>query len=97
MDEPVSSQPGENNAEKGAEEEEEPLMGFLEEINCPEPGIIDRNMIETAYLEEGQKGEARRLHQLEPVVYDRITTMRLEFKSKCSGKSKPMSFYRPFS
>nr|XP_016925660.1 dynein regulatory complex subunit 3 [Drosophila suzukii] len=81
MDEPVSSQPGENAGEEGAEEDEEPLMGFLEEINCPEPGIIDRSMIETAYLEEGQKGEARRLHQLEPVVYDRITTMRLEFKN----------------
>lgn len=79
MDEPVSSQPGEDAAE---EAEEEPLRGFLEEINCPEPGIIDRQMIETAYLEEGKKGEARRLHQLEPVVYDRITTMRLEFKSK---------------
>nr|NP_609325.2 TbCMF46 [Drosophila melanogaster]AAF52831.2 TbCMF46 [Drosophila melanogaster] len=78
MDEPVSSQPGEDAVE---ETEEEPLRGFLEEINCPEPGIIDRQMIETAYLEEGKKGEARRLHQLEPVVYDRITTMRLEFKN----------------
>ncbi|EDW88707.1 dynein regulatory complex subunit 3 [Drosophila yakuba] len=84
MDEPVSSQPGESAAEEvqaEAEEVEEPPRGFLEEINCPEPGIIDRQMIETAYLEEGQKGEARRLHQLEPVVYDRITTMRLEFKN----------------
>ncbi|XP_043661586.1 dynein regulatory complex subunit 3 [Drosophila teissieri] len=84
MDDPVSSQPGESAAveeQTEAEEEEEPLKGFLEEINCPEPGIIDRQMIETAYLEEGQKGEARRLHQLEPVVYDRITTMRLEFKN----------------
>ncbi|XP_017075729.2 dynein regulatory complex subunit 3 isoform X1 [Drosophila eugracilis] len=80
MDEPVRSQPSESAAEV-EEEEEEPLRGFLEEINCPEPGIIDRQMIETAYLEEGQKGEARRLHQLEPVVYDRITTMRLEFKN----------------
>ncbi|XP_017060984.1 dynein regulatory complex subunit 3 [Drosophila ficusphila] len=84
MDEPVSNQPTENAAaaeEEEEQEEEEPLKGFLEEVNCPEPGIIDRPMIETAYLEEGQKGEARRLHQLEPVVYDRITTMRLEFKN----------------
>ncbi|XP_016979107.1 dynein regulatory complex subunit 3 [Drosophila rhopaloa] len=79
MDEPVINQSGESAAEE--KEEEEPLRGFLEEINCPEPGIIDRQMIETAFLEEGQKGEARRLHQLEPVVYDRITTMRLEFKN----------------
>ncbi|KAH8287866.1 hypothetical protein KR018_003600 [Drosophila ironensis] len=82
MDEPVSSQPAESEA--GVEEleaEGEPVRDFLDEINCPEPGIIDRRMIETAYLEEGQKGERRRLHQLEPVVYERIRTMRLEFKN----------------
>ncbi|XP_022220110.1 dynein regulatory complex subunit 3 isoform X2 [Drosophila obscura] len=73
MDEQVS---------QGSEHEsEEPARGFLEEINCPEPGIIDRQMIETAYLGEGQKGESGRLHQLEPVVYERIRTMRLEFKN----------------
>ncbi|KAH8255536.1 hypothetical protein KR038_005241 [Drosophila bunnanda] len=84
MDEPVSKKP--SAAEDGEEEveeedDEEPLRGFLDEVNCPEPGIIDRRMIESAYLEEGQKGEARRLHQLEPVVYERIRTMRLEFKN----------------
>lgn len=84
MDEPVSKKPSEEQEE---EEEEEPLRGFLDEVNCPEPGIIDRRMIEAAYLEEGQKGEARRLHQLEPVVYERIRTMRLEFKSKHCGAS----------
>ncbi|XP_017032779.1 dynein regulatory complex subunit 3 [Drosophila kikkawai] len=84
MDEPVSKKPSEGAAENGEEveeEEEEPLRGFLDEVNCPEPGIIDRRMIEAAYLEEGQKGETRRLHQLEPVVYERIRTMRLEFKN----------------
>lgn len=85
MDEPVSSQPAESEAGvEELEEEGEPAKDFLQEINCPEPGIIDRKMIETAYLEEGQKGEAKRLHQLEPVVYERINTMRLEFKSRCS-------------
>ncbi|EDW28450.1 GL19199 [Drosophila persimilis] len=73
MDEPVSQGSG--------DEMEEPVRGFLEEVNCPEPGIIDRQMIETAYLGEGQKGESGRLHQLEPVVYERIRTMRLEFKN----------------
>ncbi|XP_020807053.1 dynein regulatory complex subunit 3 [Drosophila serrata] len=84
MDEPVSKKPSaEEDGEKEEEEEDgdEPLRGFLDEVNCPEPGIIDRKMIESAYLEEGQKGEARRLHQLEPVVYERIRTMRLEFKN----------------
>ncbi|KAH8333467.1 hypothetical protein KR059_000142 [Drosophila kikkawai] len=84
MDEPVSKKQSEGAAEDGEEveeEEEEPLRGFLDEVNCPEPGIIDRRMIEAAYLEEGQKGETRRLHQLEPVVYERIRTMRLEFKN----------------
>ncbi|EDV32230.1 uncharacterized protein Dana_GF14151 [Drosophila ananassae] len=82
MDEPVSSQPAESEAGvEELEEEGEPAKDFLQEINCPEPGIIDRKMIETAYLEEGQKGESKRLHQLEPVVYERIHTMRLEFKN----------------
>ncbi|XP_002052450.3 dynein regulatory complex subunit 3 [Drosophila virilis] len=54
---------------------------FLEEVNFPEPGIINLDMIKSAYLEEGQRGETRRLHQLEPVVLERITTMRLEFKN----------------
>ncbi|KAH8393167.1 hypothetical protein KR200_008090 [Drosophila serrata] len=84
MDEPVSKKPSaEEDGEKEEEEEDgdEPLRGFLDEVNCPEPGIIDRKMIESAYLKEGQKGEARRLHQLEPVVYERIRTMRLEFKN----------------
>ncbi|KAH8279750.1 hypothetical protein KR054_003975 [Drosophila jambulina] len=82
MDEPVSKKSEDGEEEKQEEEqEEEPLRGFLDEVNCPEPGIIDRHMIESAYLEEGQKGEAKRLHQLEPVVYERIRTMRLEFKN----------------
>lgn len=55
---------------------------FLEEVNFPEPGIINLDMIKSAYLEEGQRGETRRLHQLEPVVLERIKTMRLEFKSE---------------
>lgn len=47
-----------------------------------EPGIITREMIEAAYLEEGYKGEESRLHRIEPVVYDRIASLRLDFKSK---------------
>ncbi|KAH8263678.1 hypothetical protein KR044_012501 [Drosophila immigrans] len=59
----------------------EPSRAFLEEINFPEPGIINLEMIRSAYLEEGQRGETRRLHQLEPVVLERIKTLRLEFKN----------------
>ncbi|XP_002003083.3 dynein regulatory complex subunit 3 isoform X1 [Drosophila mojavensis] len=54
---------------------------FLEEVNFPEPGIINLDMIRSSYLEEGQHGETRRLHQLEPVILDRIKTLRLEFKN----------------
>lgn len=60
----------------------EPSRAFLEEINYPEPGIINLEMIKSAYLEEGQRGEMRRLHQLQPVVLERIKTLRLEFKSE---------------
>ncbi|XP_060653207.1 dynein regulatory complex subunit 3 [Drosophila nasuta] len=59
----------------------EPSRDFLEEINFPEPGIINLQMIKSAYLEEGQRGETRRLHQLQPVVLERIKTLRLEFKN----------------
>lgn len=55
---------------------------FLEEVNFPEPGIINLDMIRSSYLEEGQHGETRRLHQLEPVILERIKTLRLEFKSE---------------
>ncbi|EDW77994.1 uncharacterized protein Dwil_GK24778 [Drosophila willistoni] len=70
-----------HEVDNSTENDYEATKGFLEEINCPEPGIIDREMIESAYLEEGPKGEAKRLHQQEPVVFERIQTMRLEFKN----------------
>lgn len=59
----------------------QPNKSFLEEVNFPEPGIINLDMIKSSYLEEGQHGEARRLHQLEPIILERIKTLRLEFKS----------------
>ncbi|XP_013098384.2 dynein regulatory complex subunit 3 [Stomoxys calcitrans] len=46
-----------------------------------EPGIISKQMIENAYLDEGYKGEEDRLHRIEPVVYERITSLRLDFKN----------------
>lgn len=56
----------------------------LDEIIYPEiePGIISKHMIEKSYLEDGYKGEEARLHQMEPVIYDRITTLRLDFRSR---------------
>lgn len=64
----------------------------LEEVIYPEiePGIISKQMIEKSYLEDGHKGEAARLHQMEPVVYERITALRLEFKSKTSVLTHPL-------
>nr|DAA06417.1 TPA_inf: protein phosphatase [Drosophila ananassae] len=61
-------------------EDQKPL---LDEVIYPdiEPGIINRRMIENSYLQEAHKGEERRLHQLEPVVLEKINIMRLEFKS----------------
>lgn len=70
--------------ETSTQDSREPSGAFLEEINFPEPGIINLEMIKSAYLEEGQRGETRRLHQLEPVVLERIKTLRLEFKSESS-------------
>ncbi|KAH8376531.1 hypothetical protein KR093_000012 [Drosophila rubida] len=67
--------------ETSTQDSREPIRAFLEEINFPEPGIINLEMIKSAYLEEGQRGETRRLHQLEPVVLERIKTLRLEFKN----------------
>lgn len=60
----------------------------LDEIIYPEiePGIISKQMIDKAYLEDGKQGEAARLHQMEPVVYERIFVLRLEFKSKLHSK-----------
>ncbi|XP_054743337.1 dynein regulatory complex subunit 3 [Anastrepha obliqua] len=55
----------------------------LDEIIYPEiePGIISKQMIDKAYLEDGKQGEEARLHQMEPVVYERISVLRLEFKN----------------
>uniref|UniRef100_A0A1B0BLR1 Dynein axonemal assembly factor 1 homolog n=1 Tax=Glossina palpalis gambiensis TaxID=67801 RepID=A0A1B0BLR1_9MUSC len=55
----------------------------LDEVIYPEiePGIISKHMIEKAYLEDFYKGEAARLHQIEPIVYDRITSIRMDFKN----------------
>ncbi|XP_017846354.2 dynein regulatory complex subunit 3 [Drosophila busckii] len=68
----------ESDASSQHEEKNKP---FMDELNIPEPGIINLEMIEAAYLLEGQHGENRRLHQLEPIVLERIRTMRLEFKN----------------
>ena len=56
----------------------------LNEIIYPEvePSVISKQMIEKSYLEDGYKGEEARLHKMAPVIYDRITTLRLDFKSK---------------
>ena len=65
-------------------DEEKKPNKVIDEIIYPEiePGIISKAMIETAYLETGYVGEMARLHQMEPVVYDRITDLRLEQKSR---------------
>lgn len=55
----------------------------LEEVIYPEiePGIISKQMIEKAYLEEANKGVESSPQQFDPSVYERITSLRLDFKS----------------
>lgn len=67
----------------------------LDEVIYPEiePGIISKQMIEKAYLEDFYKGEAARLHQIEPIIYDRITSIRMDFKSKTLSLSLCLSSY----
>lgn len=57
---------------------------LLNEIIYPdiEPGIINKALIESCYLNDAQPGEERRLHQLEPVILEDIKSLRMEFKSK---------------
>ncbi|XP_034477443.1 dynein regulatory complex subunit 3 [Drosophila innubila] len=56
---------------------------LLDEIIYPdvEPGIINRALIESCYLEDAHRGEERRLHQLEPIVLENIKSIRIENKN----------------
>ncbi|XP_055851601.1 dynein regulatory complex subunit 3 [Episyrphus balteatus] len=56
-------------------------MDSMKDIIYPEiePGVISKEMIEKSYSEDGYKGEALRLHQMEPIRYEKITVLRLEF------------------
>ncbi|XP_033237249.1 dynein regulatory complex subunit 3 isoform X2 [Drosophila pseudoobscura] len=70
----------ENDYIKQGDDSNKPL---LEEVIYPdiEPGIINRIMIENSFLQDAYRGEERRLHKMEPVVLDQITSIRLEFKN----------------
>lgn len=46
-----------------------------------EPGILNSALIEDCYFEHAHRGEERRLHQLEPIVWERIKSIRIEFKN----------------
>ncbi|XP_061387278.1 dynein regulatory complex subunit 3 [Musca vetustissima] len=72
-----------NQNDNANDKKHDPSHNPLEVVVYPEiePGIISKEMIEAAYLEEGHKGEELRLHRIEPVVYDRITSLRLDFKN----------------
>lgn len=46
-----------------------------------EPGVINDEMLERLILEQGFKGEAGRLARLEPINYEKITVLRIEFQN----------------
>lgn len=46
-----------------------------------EPGVINDAMINASIVEQGYKGEAGRLAQLNPIVYNELSAIRLEFQS----------------
>lgn len=46
-----------------------------------EPGVINDEMLERLILEQGFKGEAGRLARLEPIDYEKITVLRIEFQN----------------
>lgn len=62
----------------------------LEDVIYPEiePGIISKQMIEKAYLEEQSKGDEAKQQQFDPSTYERVTSLRLDFKSKNHLKLK---------
>ncbi|KAG4080724.1 hypothetical protein HA402_013254 [Bradysia odoriphaga] len=46
-----------------------------------EPGVINDEMLERLILEQGFKGEAGRLARLEPIDYEKVTVLRIEFQN----------------
>lgn len=51
------------------------------ESSAIDPGVINEKMLRVAIEEQGYRGEAQRLSQLEPINYAKITSIRLEFLS----------------
>ncbi|XP_059616497.1 dynein regulatory complex subunit 3 [Phlebotomus argentipes] len=49
------------------------------ESTAIDPGVINEKMLKSAIEEQGYRGEAQRLSQLEPINYAKITSIRLEF------------------
>ncbi|GAB0093438.1 leucine-rich repeat-containing protein 48 [Sergentomyia squamirostris] len=49
------------------------------ESSAIDPGVINEKMLRAAIEEQGYRGEAQRLSQLEPINYAKITSIRLEF------------------
>lgn len=64
------------------EQESDPLLA-INNIIFPdlEPGVINEEMITRLYVEQGPVGEAGRLARLDPVDYQRITVLRIEFQN----------------
>lgn len=46
-----------------------------------EPGVINDEMLERLILEQGFKGEAGRLARFEPIKYENVTVLRIEFQN----------------
>lgn len=60
------------------EEDEEPLAIHQVVHKDLEPGVINDEMLQKMIIEQGYQGEAGRLSRLSPIVYEKITCIRLE-------------------
>lgn len=60
-------------------EEKNPLLRVIHKDL--EPGVINDEMLERLILEQGFKGEAGRLARLEPIDYEKVTVLRIEFQN----------------
>lgn len=60
------------------------------------PGIIDRNLLLSLVIEQGSKGEAKRLLLKDGIKLEEISEIRIEFLSKHENYSFPIQFLKYF-
>ena len=47
-----------------------------------EPSVIDQQMLKEAVEDQGPKGEAGRIAKMEGIDFDRVLSLRLDYRSK---------------